>query len=88
MGRINKKDITLGKDLRVGNESKKIPCLSFVSLFIHGTCNHEFEFDKEHLLKIIIELNCYSLSLPCIKGDHTKRLPVLSGQFSLTVLLF
>ena len=30
MGRLNKKDITLGKDLRVGNEWKKIPCLSFV----------------------------------------------------------
>ena len=57
MGRINKKDETLERDLRVGNEQEKIPCLSFVSLSIQGACNHEFEFDKEHLLKTIIELN-------------------------------
>ena len=75
MGRLNKKDIKLRKDLRVGNEWKKIPCLSFVSLSIQGACNHEFEFDKEHLLKIIIELNCYFLSLPCIKWHRTKQSP-------------
>ena len=44
---------------------------STVELFL----SHEFEFDKEHLLKIIIELNCYFLSLPCIKRNRTKWSP-------------
>ena len=75
MARINKKDITPGRDLKVGNEKKKILRLSFVSLVNPGACNHEFKCYKEYLLKIIIELNCYFLSLPCIKWHRTKQSP-------------
>ena len=75
MARINKKDITPGKDLKVGNEKGKILRLSFVSLVNPGACNHEFKFYKDHLLKIIIELNCYFLSLSCIKWHRAKQSP-------------
>ena len=57
MGLINKKDITLWKDLKVGQEWGKITSLRFLSLVIPGACNDEFEFDKEQLLKIIIKQN-------------------------------
>ena len=75
MARINKKDITPERDLKVGNEKKKILLLSFVSLVNPGACNHEFKFYKYHLLKIIIELNCYFLSLSCIKWYRAKQSP-------------
>ena len=65
MARINKKDITPGKDLKVGNEKGKILRLSFVSLVNPGACNHEFKFYKDHLLKIIIVLNFYYYVMNC-----------------------
>ena len=57
MGLINKKDITLWKDLKVGQEQGKITSLRFLSLVIPGAFNDEFDFDKEKLLKIIIKQN-------------------------------
>ena len=56
-------------------KGRKILRLSFVSLVNPGACNHEFKFYKDHLLKIIIELNCYFLSLSCIKWHRTKQSP-------------
>ena len=70
MGRINKKDITPGKDLKVGNEKGKILRLSFVSLVNPGACIHEFKFYKEHLLKIIKQKKFF-LTPNSINSVHT-----------------